>query len=244
MISFENVTKVYQHQGNEIKALDQINLKINSQEIFGVIGESGSGKSTLLKMINTLEVPDVGEIKIADILLNDLADEQQRLARKKTSMIFQQFNLLNNQTVFQNIHLPITLEHKKDEKRVFELLDFVHMTGKEYFYPKQLSGGEKQRVAIARALVNQPEILLCDEPTSALDGQHAYEIVELLRQVNQTFGTTVVIVSHELKVIKQLCNRVAILEKGQLLETVTISKKQQEQQFSSYYERIKESLGR
>lgn len=243
MITFENITKVYRHQETEIKALNKINLTIDSHEIFGVIGESGSGKSSLLRMINTLEQPDEGKIKIDALLLNDLTKEQQRRVRKKSSMIFQHFNLLYNQTVFQNVHLPLTLTNKKDEKRVFEILDFVQMSGKEQFYPKQLSGGEKQRVAIARALINEPEILLCDEPTSALDGQHAYEIVELLRQVNQRFGTTMVIVSHELAIIKQLCNRAAILEKGQLIETMLISKKQQEQQFPSYYERIKERLG-
>lgn len=242
MISFENVTKIYQHQGLKIKALDQLNITIKEQEIFGVIGESGSGKSTLLKMINSLESPDVGEIMIAGVSINQLTEEQQRIARKKTSMIFQQFNLLHNQTVFQNVQLPLTLAHKKSESRVSEVLHFVRMTGKAQYYPKQLSGGEKQRVAIARALISKPELLLCDEPTSALDAQHAYEIVELLQKINQTFGTTIVIVSHELEVIKQLCDRVAILENGQLLETRRLPKKQHGQLFSSYYERIKERL--
>lgn len=242
MISFENITKMFQHQGATVKALDQINLTIPAHEIFGVIGESGSGKSTLLRMINSLEMPDEGELKVAGVALTELTEEQRRLARKKTSMIFQQFNLLKNQTVFQNVQLPLLLEQRQAEERVFEALDFVQMTGKETFYPKQLSGGEKQRVAIARALITQPEILLCDEPTSALDGQHADDIVALLRQVNQSFGTTIVIVSHELNVIQQLCNQAAILEKGKLLETITIQKKLEEQRFSSYYQRVKERL--
>ncbi|MFD2388534.1 ATP-binding cassette domain-containing protein [Enterococcus rivorum] len=135
MITFENITKVYRHQETEIKALNKINLTIDSHEIFGVIGESGSGKSSLLRMINTLEQPDEGKIKIDALLLNDLTKEQQRRVRKKSSMIFQHFNLLYNQTVFQNVHLPLTLTNKKDEKRVFEILDFVQMSGKEQFYP-------------------------------------------------------------------------------------------------------------
>lgn len=244
MIFLENITKIYQHGKIETKALNEVTLTIKSHEIFGVIGESGSGKSTLLRMINTLEVPDSGEITVNNLLLNELTEEQKRLARKKIGMIFQQFNLLTNQTVFQNVHLPLLLENRQDKARVKEVLNFVHMTGKEQFYPKQLSGGEKQRVAIARALIHEPELLLCDEPTSALDGQHADDVAELLREINRIFGTTIVLVSHELSLIKQLCDRTAILEKGSLVETIALKKKQEQFRYDSYYERVKESLSR
>ncbi|MBO0439857.1 methionine ABC transporter ATP-binding protein [Candidatus Enterococcus ikei] len=243
MITFEQVSKFYSHNGVAVTALDHIDLKIQDHEIFGVIGESGSGKSTLLRMINTLELPSQGKIKIAGTDLMQLNDTQKRKSRKKIGMIFQQFNLLYNQTVNENIALPLRLNKAYDQQKVREVLEFVRLSDKGDHYPRQLSGGEKQRVGIARALITKPEMLLCDEPTSALDGQNAYDILELLRRINQTFGTTMVIVSHELNLIKQLCNRTAILEKGKVVETLEIQKGQQQPQFSSYYERVRESLG-
>lgn len=243
MITFEQVSKIYQQHGTEITALEDVTLKIERNEIFGIIGESGSGKSTLLRMINTLEQPSQGSVSINDTNLRQLNEVEKRQKRKKIGMIFQQFNLLYNQSVSENIALPLRLNQTYDPKKVEEVLDFVRLSGKGKHFPKQLSGGEKQRVGIARALITQPEILLCDEPTSALDGQNAYDVTELLKKINQTFGTTMVIVSHELNLIKQLCNRAAILEKGQVLETLAIQKAPQQQQFSSYYERVRESLG-
>lgn len=243
MITFRQVSKMYHHSGREVTALNNVNLQIKNHELFGVIGESGSGKSTLLRMINILEQPSQGQVKVAGIDRMQLNEKEQRLNRKKIGMIFQQFNLLSNQTVNENIGLPLRLNNAYDLEKVQQVLDFVRLSDKGDHYPKQLSGGEKQRVGIARALIAQPEILLCDEPTSALDGQSAFDIMELLRKVNQSFGTTMVIVSHELNLIKHLCNRTAILDKGSVLETIEIPKIQQQPRFGSYYERVRESLG-
>lgn len=242
MITFEKVSKSYRHNKAVVTALNHVDLQIKEHELFGVIGESGSGKSTLLRMINTLEQPTQGKVKVAGVDLMQLSEAEQRQNRKQIGMVFQQFNLLGNQTVNENIALPLRLNGAYNSQQVQEVLEFVRLTDKGEHYPKQLSGGEKQRVGIARALITRPKILLCDEPTSALDGQNAYDIMALLRRINQTFGTTMVIVSHELNLIKQLCNRTAILEKGKVLETIAIQKEEQ-QQFSTYYERVQESLG-
>lgn len=242
MIRFEQVSKSYLHNSVAVSALEEINLEIQDHELFGVIGESGSGKSTLLRMINTLERPSKGKVKISEIDLMQLNEAEQRQSRKQIGMIFQQFNLLHNQTVHENIGLPLRLNKAYDPEKVREVLEFVRLSDKGDHYPSQLSGGEKQRVGIARALITQPKILLCDEPTSALDGQNAYDILELLRRINQIFGTTMVIVSHELNLIQQLCNRAAILEKGKVLETIAIPKSQHQTQFGSYYERVRESF--
>lgn len=242
MITFEKVSKSYKHNKTVVTALNYVDLQIKEHELFGVIGESGSGKSTLLRMINTLEQPTQGKVKVAGVDLMKLSEAEQRQNRKQIGMVFQQFNLLGNQTVNENIALPLRLNGAYNSQQVQEVLEFVRLTDKGEHYPKQLSGGEKQRVGIARALITRPKILLCDEPTSALDGQNAYDIMALLRRINQTFGTTMVIVSHELNLIKQLCNRTAILEKGKVLETIAIQKEEQ-QQFSTYYERVQESLG-
>lgn len=243
MITFEQVSKIYKHNRTTITALNDVDLEIKEHELFGIIGESGSGKSTLLRMINTLEQPSQGRITIKETDLMALSEKEKREKRKKIGMIFQQFNLLYNQTVSENIALPLRLNKQYDPKKVAEVLAFVRLENKAQHFPKQLSGGEKQRVGIARALITQPEILLCDEPTSALDGQNAYDVMALLKKINQTFGTTMVIVSHELNLIQQLCSRTAILEKGQVLETLDIQKAPKPQQFSSYYERVRESLG-
>ncbi|GGC89507.1 methionine ABC transporter ATP-binding protein [Enterococcus wangshanyuanii] len=242
MITFERVSKHYHHNGMVISALKDITLQINDHEIFGVIGESGSGKSTLLRMINTLELPDHGQIKVADHDIETFSEVEQRRSRKNIGMIFQQFNLLHNQTVKENVGLPLRLNRTYDEPKIQKVLEFVRLEDKINHYPKQLSGGEKQRVGIARALINEPEVLLCDEPTSALDGQNASDVMELLREINQTFGTTMVVVSHELNLIKYLCDRVAILDKGQVQEIITVPKKEQQPTFENYYERIRESL--
>ncbi|MEI5993528.1 methionine ABC transporter ATP-binding protein [Candidatus Enterococcus mansonii] len=242
MIRFERVSKTYPHHGTIVTALDNVDLQIKEHELFGVIGESGSGKSTLLRMINTLEEPSAGSVKIAGVDVSTLDDRAKRQSRKEIGMIFQQFNLLYNQTVNENIALPLRLNGLHDPEKVKEVLEFVRLADKGNHYPKQLSGGEKQRVGIARALITQPKILLCDEPTSALDGQNAYDVMALLRKINQTFGTTMVIVSHELNLIKQLCNRTAVLEKGNVLELLDIAPEPSQKQFGSYYERVRESL--
>lgn len=242
MIVFEKVSKSYDYKGIKKYALRDLSLAIPEKEIFGVIGESGSGKSTLLKLLNTLEKPSTGHIYIDGQDIFSGSREERQRSRKSIGMIFQHFNLLYNRTALENVALPLKLIGVKDRKRAKEALGFVGLGDKMNDYPKQLSGGEKQRVAIARALVNDPSLLLCDEPTSALDGQNAYEVMELLRQINRELGTTIILVSHELELIQQLCRRAAILEDGRLLETVTLSPRTKEEAFSSYYERIKERL--
>lgn len=242
MITFENVSKYYSQNNKKITAIKDIDLVIHSNEIFGVIGESGSGKSTLLKLLNTLEKPDAGRITVNGKNLSERTEKEQREERKKTGMIFQHFNLLYNKTVAENVALPLKLSGINDQKKVNEALRFVKMEEKSDRFPTQLSGGEKQRAAIARALISDPKLLLCDEPTSALDGQHVYETAGLLKKVNESFGTTIVIVSHELELIRGLCSRAAIMEKGKILETLTISRTEETKTFSSYYDRVKEAL--
>jgi D-methionine transport system ATP-binding protein len=242
MITFENVSKTYTSGSDQVAALTEVNLTIAARDIFGIIGESGSGKSTLLRMINTLEQPTKGQVKIDGVDLKQLTKQQQRQKRKEIGMIFQQFNLLYNQTVHENIALPLRLAGNYEAAKVQEVLAFVGLQNKERQYPKQLSGGEKQRVGIARALITQPKILLCDEPTSALDGQNAHDIMKLLREINQVFGTTMIVVSHELSLIKQLCSKAAVLENGKVLEVLAITNSSQEEQYNSYYERVQENL--
>ncbi|MBL1228828.1 ATP-binding cassette domain-containing protein [Enterococcus sp. BWB1-3] len=242
MIVFEKVSKHYEQKNEKITAVKNVDLFIQPKEIFGIIGESGSGKSTLLKLLNTLEKPDNGMITIDGKDISKRTKAEQREDRRKTGMIFQHFNLLYNKTIAENVALPLKLSGIENPEKVNAALRFVKMEEKRNRFPKQLSGGEKQRAAVARALVSEPTLLLCDEPTSALDGQHAYEISKLLQKVNEEFGTTIVIVSHELELIRTLCSRAAVMEKGQLLETVTISQPEKAQTFSSYYDRIKETL--
>ncbi|MHC5216764.1 ATP-binding cassette domain-containing protein [Enterococcus sp. LJL128] len=242
MIVFDNVSKIYEHRGGKTLALQEINLQIESGEIFGIIGESGSGKSTLLKLLSTLEVPDSGRLEVDGEDLEKLTASARKNRLRKTGVVFQHFNLLYNRTVRENVELPLKLAGKDNSQAVEEILRFVKIDSKAEVYPKQLSGGEKQRTAIARALVTAPNLLLCDEPTSALDGQHAYEVRTLLRKINHELGTTIIVVSHELELIQQLCNRAAIVEKGRLLETVTLDKKADNPVYASYYERIKEVL--
>jgi D-methionine transport system ATP-binding protein len=242
MITFENVSKTYTSGADQVAALTEVNLTIAARDIFGIIGESGSGKSTLLRMINTLEQPTQGQVKIDGVDLKQLTKQQQRQKRKEIGMIFQQFNLLYNQTVHENIALPLRLAGNYEAAKVQEVLAFVGLQNKERQYPKQLSGGEKQRVGIARALITQPKILLCDEPTSVLDGQNAHDIMKLLREINQVFGTTMIVVSHELSLIKQLCSKAAVLENGKVLEVLAITNSSQEEQYNSYYERVQENL--
>ncbi|MTD42076.1 ATP-binding cassette domain-containing protein [Erwinia sp. CPCC 100877] len=242
MITFENVSKTYASGASEATALTAVNLTIAAHEIFGIIGESGSGKSTLLRMINMLEQPTQGRIKIDGLDLNQLTKQQQRQKRKEIGMIFQQFNLLSNQTVHENIALPLRLSGRYEARKVQEVLAFVGLANKERQYPKQLSGGEKQRVGIARALITRPQLLLCDEPTSALDGQNAYDVMKLLQEINQVFGTTMVVVSHELSLIKQLCSQAAVLEKGRVLDVLDVTNVSQAERYDSYYERVQENL--
>ncbi|WOV87507.1 ATP-binding cassette domain-containing protein [Sporosarcina oncorhynchi] len=221
MINIHNVSKSF----SEFQAVQSVTLSIAEKEIHGIIGASGAGKSTLLRLMNLLEIPDAGEVVIDGRVLTSLAGRELREARKSIGMIFQHFNLVANKTVYENVSVSLELakypKHKRRE-RVQECLQFVGLANYTDKYPAQLSGGQKQRVAIARALANNPQVLLCDEPTSSLDPNTTAEILGVLRDVNKTFGVTIVIVSHEMEVIKSICNRVTVMAEGQVYETLSI----------------------
>lgn len=242
VIELSQVSKYYQGQNGTFKAVDDITLTVKSNEIFGVIGESGAGKSTLLRFINALEQPDEGQVIVDGVLVQDLSSKGLRTFRKDIGMIFQQFNLLENKTVMENICLPLELHHYSAPLSVDEVLDFVGLRDKRDYYPSQLSGGQKQRVGIARALITRPKLLLCDEPTSALDANMRDEIVAVLAKAHQKFGTTIVIVTHELEVIKALCHRAAIMDSGKLVDVIDITRTEDIKTIKSYHQRVLEVL--
>ena len=219
MIEFKQVAKEFINGSNRIQALNQVSLNIQYREIFGLVGESGAGKSTLLRFINALEKPSSGQVLVDDVLVNDLTGKDLRAFRKDISMVFQQFNLLNNKTVGENVALPLSLHKYDDPLTVDEILG---LADKKDHYPSQLSGGQKQRVGIARALITRPKILLADEPTSALDTRTTGEIVKVLKAAHTAYPMTMIVVTHELEVIKALCQRAAILENGQVSQVVTV----------------------
>mgnify|MGYP003446126024 FL=1 len=224
MITLKNVCKSYRTNKSTLNVLQSISLHIPKGEIHGFIGASGAGKSTLLRMINILEAPDQGTVKVNNQLLTELSPRDLRKARRSIGMIFQHFNLLANKTVFDNVAIPLELAGcsiQSKRNRVYECLEFVGVLEKAKQYPAQLSGGRKQRVAIARALVNNPSVLLCDEPTSSLDSQTTSTILDVLKHANKKLGVTIVIVSHEMNVIKSICHRITMIEHGQILQTVT-----------------------
>ncbi|MDY0940510.1 methionine ABC transporter ATP-binding protein [Priestia megaterium] len=222
MIKFQRVSKVFGSGSKKVEALKDIELIIQKGDIFGIIGLSGAGKSTLLRTINLLEYPTSGEVIVDGENLAKLSEAELRKNKKRIGMIFQHFNLLNSKTVFENIAMPLILsgKAKKDIKlRVEELLHFVGLEDKAGAYPDHLSGGQKQRVGIARALATNPSILLCDEATSALDPHTTESILKLLKRVNEEYQITIVIITHEMEVIKQICNRVAVMKDGKIIET-------------------------
>ena len=212
--------------GAVFDAVRSLSLDIHEGDIFGLIGKSGAGKSTLLRLINLLERPDAGRVLVAGRDLTTLSRRELRATRQSIGMIFQQFNLLQNATVFDNVAFPLKIHgrHARAEiaQRVRECLELVGLSEKIDSYPAQLSGGQKQRVAIARALAPRPRVLLCDEPTSALDSETTRALLETLREINQKIGVTIVIVTHELSVVEALCRHVAILEQGQLVEQFAV----------------------
>lgn len=221
MIQLMDVSKTFTSDNTTIDAVKDVNLNIEKSEIFGVIGYSGAGKSTLVRCINLLERPTKGQVLINGVDLLQLKEKDLRVHRQKIGMIFQQFNLLASRTVFENIAFPLRyqgLGKKQIEEKVMYLLELVGITDKAEAYPSKLSGGQKQRVAIARALANDPGILLCDEATSALDPQTTQSILKLLKDVNRKLGITIVIITHEMSVIKEICNRVAVMENGYVVE--------------------------
>ncbi|HJD97605.1 methionine ABC transporter ATP-binding protein [Mailhella massiliensis] len=221
MIRLEGVSKVFPGANGPIEAVKNVNLTIETGEIFGIIGFSGAGKSTLLRCINLLERPTSGRVLLDDADITLLSESEVRAVRRRIGMIFQQFNLFASRTVFGNVAFPLAgrgLSREQLKKRVSELLEIVGLSGREEAYPSQLSGGQKQRVAIARALASNPEILLCDEATSALDPQTTRSILQLLRELNRKLGLTIVLITHEMQVIKEICDHVAVMEDGVVVE--------------------------
>ncbi|MGO3732086.1 MAG: methionine ABC transporter ATP-binding protein [Vagococcus sp.] len=222
MIELVQVTKTFKAKKQSVLAVDHVDLTINKGEIFGMIGYSGAGKSTLIRLLNNLETPTSGQVLINDKDVSQLKGKELRDYRKKVGMIFQHFNLLWSRTVMDNIMLPLELGKvpKSDrEVRAKELIKLVGLEGREQAYPSELSGGQKQRVGIARALANEPEILLCDEATSALDPQTTDEVLELLLDINKTLNLTIVLITHEMNVIRKICHKVAVMEHGKVIET-------------------------
>lgn len=221
MIELKNITKTFERNNTVIPALQGINLKIDEGDIYGVIGYSGAGKSTLIRLINHLEQPTTGQVLIHGQPLEGYSTAELRTVKKKIGMIFQHFNLLESKTVYDNIALPLVLlKRSKSEiqQRVQQLLEFIGLADKANSYPKDLSGGQKQRVGIARALANNPTILLCDEATSALDPQTTLSILKLLKRINQEYKITIVLITHEMSVIQEICHKVAVMEKGKIIE--------------------------
>jgi D-methionine transport system ATP-binding protein len=222
MIKLINLSKTYLISQQPVSALKNINLHVSKGEIFGVIGPSGAGKSTLIRSINLLERPTSGQVIVDNQDLLQLNASELRKTRQKIGKIFQHFNLLSSRTAYENIALPLELADKSKteiKKTVLSTLELVGLQDKTNFYPAQLSGGQKQRVAIARALANQPHLLLCDEMTSALDPQTTHSILQLLKNINKKLGLTILLITHEMNVVKEICDRLAILQNGEIIET-------------------------
>lgn len=239
MIEIKNLSKTYHLKNGDVEAIRNISLQIKEKEIYGIIGYSGAGKSSLLRCLNLLELPDAGDIRVGNTQLTKMVQienkknhtieekikrkkgKELRLARRNIGMIFQHFNLLDRSTVFDNVAYPLkySKKNKKEiEIKVKQLLELVDLTDKIDVYPSQLSGGQKQRVAIARALANDPKVLLSDEATSALDPEATESILELLKKLNEKLGLTIVLITHEMSVIKSICHRVAVMEQGNIIE--------------------------
>lgn len=225
MIRFENVSKNFMINGEETKVIDDISLQVDKKDIYGLVGETGSGKSTILRLMNGFIKPDSGSIYLMG---RKIDMETRHELVKDTSMIFQAFNLLSNLNVIDNVLLPTRLRkgNKKDNiNKAKELLSYVGLSQFEKAYIRTLSGGQKQRVAIARTLMTNPKVIFCDEPTSALDEKMSYEILKLLKDINEKFHATIVLVSHDISVIKALCNRVAIIEDGKAADIISLETK-------------------
>lgn len=222
MIAVKNVSKTFNTLNGKVEVLKDINFEIDQGDIFGIIGFSGAGKSTLIRCLNGLEKPDFGNIIIGENEITKLNRKELRNARKKIGMIFQQFNLFDSRTVYENIAFPLEISgYKKDKikNRVEEILELVELSEKRDSYPLQLSGGQKQRVGIARALANEPDVLLSDEATSALDPQTTLSILELLKNINKRLNLTIVIITHELDVLRYCTNNMVVLENGHIVES-------------------------
>lgn len=246
MIHLQDVRKEYIVDKKSVTALKQIDLHIKKGEIFGVIGHSGAGKSTLIRCINLLEQPTRGQVIVDGVDLTKLKGSQLQEARRHIGMIFQHFNLLSSSTIYENIAFPLRLAKKSSaeiERKVSELLELVGLTEHRNKYPSQLSGGQKQRVGIARALANDPKVLLCDEATSALDPMTTQSILELLADINRRLGLTIVLITHEMHVIQEICDRVAVIEGGEIAEegpVVEVFLKPQQQITREFVQQVNE----
>ena len=221
MIQLEHVTKTFRTRDGDVHAVKDVSLDIQEGQIYGIIGYSGAGKSTLVRCMNLLEVPDSGKVIFDGKDLMKLSPAELRKARQKMSMIFQHFNLMRSRTVFDNIALPMrNMKKPKEEieQKVMELLELVDLAERKDSYPSQLSGGQKQRVAIARAMATEPKVLLCDEATSALDPQTTQSILKLIKKINREMNLTVVMITHEMLVVKEICDRVAVMDSGRVIE--------------------------
>lgn len=236
------VTKRFNTNHSTLTAVSNLNLTINQSEIFGLIGQSGAGKSTVLRFINGLLSPDEGEVIVDNHNITQLSEATLRNLRKDIAMVFQQFNLLDNLTVEENILLPLKLHAFEESLAIEQVLEAVGLTDKRHHYPSQLSGGQKQRVGIARALIINPKIMLLDEPTSALDEMTAQEIVRILKDINQQYAITMVMVTHQLSIMKSICHRIGIMEKGQLIEIIDNQPADAIASHSTYLQYVKEVL--
>ena len=220
-IEFREITKIFKQKKARIKALDHVSMTIEPGEIVGIIGYSGAGKSTLVRMINGLDTPSSGELLLDETNIVGMSERKLRGIRRNIGMIFQQFNLMSSRTAAGNIEYPLQLQgvgKQERAQRVQELLEFVGLGDKGKSYPEQLSGGQKQRVGIARALATNPSLLLADEATSALDPTTTQEVLDLLRQVNKEFGITIVVITHEMEVVRSIADKVAVMENGRVVE--------------------------
>lgn len=226
MIKLNNITKIFTLPDKKLTALNNVSLHVPKGQICGVIGASGAGKSTLIRCVNLLERPTHGAVIIDDVDLTQLSDAELVKTRRQIGMIFQHFNLLTSRTVFENVALPLELENKSKaeiQEKTTALLALVGLSDKHNVYPANLSGGQKQRVAIARALASDPKVLLCDEATSALDPATTQSILKLLKEINRTLGITILLITHEMEVVKRICDQVAVIDKGRLIEQGTVS---------------------
>ena len=219
MIKVEHANKTFSGKYGKVHALQDVSIHVEKGDIYGIIGFSGAGKSTLIRLVNGLETLDSGTVTVHGEELGSLKKPQLRKLRRKIGMVFQQFNLLESKTVYHNIALPLILEI---DKKVKEVLQFVELEDKKDVYVSQLSGGQKQRVGIARALTTTPDILLCDEATSALDPQTTEAILKLLKKINREMGVTILLITHQMQVVQMICNKVAVMEKGQVVEAGSV----------------------
>lgn len=227
MIQIKNINKIFGEGQGRVEALKNVTLSIEERDIFGIIGYSGAGKSTLIRCINGLEKPSSGEVNVLGKNINELKEKELRTLRKDIGMIFQHFNLMGSRNIYENIAYPLkgkSMSKSEKEDKIKKLLQLVGLEDKEKAYPSQLSGGQKQRVAIARALATEPKILLCDEATSALDPMTTKSILQLLKKINDELGITIVLITHQMEVIKEICTKVAVMEQGEVVEDGSLVK--------------------